>query len=215
MNKNIDIRYIVSNIRLKKSEDPDSDNILNIEYDVDDTLNNLNDFVFDKLGFEPPRRFRILDCTDQYTPEQIKAILDCYGNPEIFKSLRFVPGAKDICSFEKTGKARVGINSKNFNEDILKIKMADIIREIPGISTDRIFMTLGAGYDKRPTDADIIVEDCLENIHKYSDKAARILLNRSYNQSEVYGTTDAEHNIIRVESLVEANAIIKSVVDAW
>lgn len=214
MNKNIDITYIIRCIKEKRALLNES-GPLNAVYDVDDVLNNLNDYVFETLRLHKAKRFKIPENTDQYTEDQMKSIINMYGDPNTFRNLRYVPGARDICKIEKTGKALTWINSSNYTEDIAKVKLESLIANIPDLNIDRIILVIGLGANKNAVDADIIVEDCFTNLDKYHDGTLKILIDKTHNQAETYGSTDAEKGITRVKSLVEANTIIQCVVDNW
>lgn len=214
MNKNVDIKYMIQRIRDKRLILGES-GPLNVVYDVDDVLNNLNDYVFDTLKLPKAKRFVIAENSDIYTEQQVEAIIQMYRDSETFKHLKFVPGARDICRIEKTGKALTWINSSNFTEDVAKVKLKDLVTNIPDLNPDRIILVIGTGNSKNAVSADIIIEDCFTNLNKYPDGCLKILIDKEHNQASEYDTTDAEKGITRVSSLIEANEIIKYVVDMW
>lgn len=187
--------------------------MLNIVYDVDDVLNNLNDYVFNTLELPMASRFNIRECSE-YTKEQQDTILDMYGNVETFKNLTYVDGAKDICEIEKTGKALVWINSSCFTKDIADFKVKSLLENIPGLNPDRIILQIGVGHKKKQLDfTDIIVEDCLTNMRVYKQSTSKLLINKIYNQPKTYCTSDWKEGLIRVPSLLEANKLIRSYVE--
>lgn len=189
------------------------DGKIHIVYDIDDVLNNLNDYVFNRLGIsDRPRQFNIMLC-DQYTAEQKEKILESYGNPEVFENVAWVPGAYNIFDIERTGKALVSINSSNFNTEVMEVKRKRL-HEIPNINWDRVNLHIGKGYNKEAIDtADIVVEDCITNTIKYRKDTIKLLINKSHNQAETYGIDEKVEGIIRVNSLIEANEYIQRYVE--
>lgn len=188
-------------------------NKIKIIYDVDDVLNNLNSYILSQLSLPWGERFRILECKC-YTEEQANTILSMYGDPEVFKHLTYEPGASEIFDIEKTGKAEVFIISRNFNQEVADVKMKTLLEHIPNANPDKIEMQIGLGHKKEiDKSADIIVEDCIENCIKYNFDTIKILINKPNNQAEAYGINEHEHNIIRVQSLIEANQLIHAIVN--
>lgn len=188
--------------------------ILDIVYDVDDTLNNLNDYVFGELGYELPDIYNINLC-NKYTKEQKKAILKYYRDPNVFASLSYVEGAKDICKIEDTKKALVWINSGNLSVEALKIKEKTLLSEIPNLNPSRVVLQMVDKQAKVIISGDIIIEDSFEDLIRYPFYSIKILIDKSYNQSSIYNATDDQYGIIRVESLTEANRIIKEIITLW
>lgn len=189
--------------------------MLNVVYDVDDVLNNLNEYVFNLLNLSPPDRFNIYEC-NYYTDEQKRQVMEAYKSWEIFTHLQFVPGASEICDIEKTRKAIVWINSNNFTEEIAQIKYKSLTEYIPSLNKERIIMQIMNG-DTHVTkecipSTDIIVEDCLLNLSKYGKDTYKILIDKTYNKSESYGSTDKDLGIIRVKDLLDANRHVEKIV---
>lgn len=189
--------------------------MINVVYDVDDVLNNLNNYVCDKLNIDSSKldNFDIRKCS-RLTAQEQENILDMYGRPDTFKNLTYVRGAEDICEIEKTGKALVWINSKCFNQEIADIKAQTLTEAIKGLNPDRLIFQIGTDQKKSGLDfADIIVEDNLLNLRKYSTKTIKYLVNKFHNQSETYNTTDIKEKLIRVPNLIEANRQIRKYVE--
>ena len=187
--------------------------MIDIVYDVDDVLNNLNGYVFQQLKFPEPTNFNIRECKE-YTKEQQDTILAMYGEAETFRNLTYVEGARDICEIEKTGKARVWINSSCFTQEIADIKTGSLLASIPGLNPERIILQIGLGHAKEPVNfAKFIVEDCLTNTFKYSNSTIKLLIDKVYNQAKTYRTSDWKAGITRVDNLVEANNIIRKYIE--
>lgn len=186
--------------------------VFNVVYDVDDVLNNLNDYVMLKIGKKSARYYNINLC-DEFTQEEKERIYEMFGDSTVFSKLSSVDGADEICDIESTGKAKVWINSSNYNKDVAEIKYPWLLKHIPNLNKDRIRLQIGKGEHKECCDfADIVVEDCFTNLLKYSDKVIKILIDKTYNQAETYGTTDRDSSIIRVNSLREANELIYAII---
>ena len=183
-----------------------------IIYDVDDVLNNLNQYCLDKLGLPWGTRFNTYE-NECYTKEQADDLMEAYGDPETFRNLELVAGAEDIFSMLNEDKAEVKIVSRNFNQDVADVKMEWLLENIPNASKDKIEMQIGLGANKKVhTEADIIIEDCITNCLKYEFRTIKLLIDKPNNQSEVYGIDEKAENIIRVKSLIEANALVKMMV---
>lgn len=188
-------------------------NKIKIIYDVDDVLNNLNSYIFGKLGLPWGERFMVTECMC-YTKEQVDALLKMYGDPEVFRNLSYEPGASEIFDIERTGQAEVFIISRNFNQEVADVKMESLLKHIPNAKPDKIDMQIGSGNNKKIDEsADIIVEDCIENCIRYPFDTIKILIDKPNNQAEAYGICKEEHNIFRVGSLIEANNLICAIVN--
>lgn len=182
-------------------------NEINIVYDMDDVLNNLNNEVYSTLGIphllNKQKRYIVTENTEILTKEQMEAILKLYGDKGLFERLKPVRGIERILNIEKLlpNKAFVHIHSTSFNADIIDVKRQFIKDNIPGFSNDRINLLLGK--DKEAfKNADIVIEDSLENLLNYDDSTIKILKNKSYNQFNSYGIVKTD--IIRVNDLIEA-----------
>lgn len=189
--------------------------MINIVYDVDDVLNNLNDYVCDKCGvdYNSIVQFNILK-NEGITKDDANRLLESYSDPFTFTQLRFRDAAYHICDIEKEYKGvRVSIHSNNFKREIADIKTKALLKEIPGLSLDKISMEVGTHSSKSADkDADFIVEDNIENLLKYEDRVFRILIDKPWNKAETYGLNDKDYNIFRVKSLEEANDIIRKII---
>lgn len=178
-------------------------------FDVDDVLNNLfetsNKIL--NLGELNPKQFNIK--MDRDIPADIAdKLINQWKKAETFRLVKAMPGIERIPGIEATGKALVGIRSNNLTMEVLEEKRVWLNKYLPTIDPTRISLLLcgeNKGNEKGiDENADIIIEDCLENAMRYGPGVAKILINKSHNQSENYGTTDQEQGIIRVNSLDEA-----------
>lgn len=184
-----------------------------IVYDVDDVLNNLNGYILTKLGLPEPNRYNVMECS-MYTSEQKEQILQMYREAETFKHLEYVPGAKEICDIEKSGRAEVMINSSCLSEEVAEVKLHSLLTHVDNLKESKIHFDLtNASNRKRTIDgADIVIEDCLANLQRYGEDTRKILINKSNNQAAEYGTCDLKDSIIRVNSLLEANEVVRRLV---
>ena len=194
--------------------------MINIVYDVDDVLNNLNEYVFLTLGLSFPKLYEISKCTE-YTEEQKDSIIHMYKDPNTFRNLQYYSEASNICKVEALKDAAVWINSNNLTQEIAEIKTRSLIDRIPMLNSERIVMQIieldkhkTIKVDKKPiTKADIIVEDNLLSLLKYGTRASKILIDKTYNKAEAYGFTDRQLGMIRVGNLREANECVKGLVE--
>lgn len=188
---------------------------LNVVYDVDDVLNNLNEYVFKQLGVTwRPRRFNVRECTDVSTEFQDK-IIGMYGSPETFENLDWVDGAHEITSIEADGSAKVWINSNNFSDTIRDVKRHRILTELTEINPDRVVLQVSGSNDKKAVNADIVIEDHIINCLKYSDWSIKILIDKTWNQPDQYEIAEDFYHIIRVGSLLEANQAVREIITAF
>ena len=184
-----------------------------IVYDLDEVLNNLNEYVYNFLKVPSASVFNIKECKE-YTEEQKVAILSMYRDPEVFKKLDLVDGGKEILDIESTGKAEVWINSNNLSDEVKQAKIQWLKEKLPEFNMQHVVMQVKAAESKDGhDDAFIIVEDNLLNLRKYSKDTIKILIDKSHNQSEAYNTSDEAEGIIRVKDLKEANSRIKQIVN--
>lgn len=192
--------------------------MINVVYDVDDVLNNLNEYATAKAGVDMSaiKYFNIRKNTNIPEDGQDR-LLELYGNPDTFRHLSFLDAAYHICDIEKEfDNVYVSIHSNNFAQEIADIKTSALLAEIPGITSEKISMEVGSAMSKSAhSEADIIVEDSFQNCLKYSDDTIKILINKSWNQAENYDSTDKESGITRVESLEKANELIREIVRNW
>lgn len=187
--------------------------VINVVYDMDDVLNNLNEEVYNSLGmqhmFKLQTRFRIRENTGLFTDEQMNLVLNAYKNPEIFKRLKPAKGVERILDIEglTNGLVQVSIHSTSLVEEINPIKERFVSDNIPGFTRERLHLSLGHNKDAF-NNADYIIEDSLENLLKYGKDTVKILIDKPHNQFDSYGIKNS--NIIRVYSLDEGIDIIEN-----
>lgn len=185
---------------------------LDVVYDVDDVLNDLNEQVFKRIGGTwRPNRFNIRECAG-VTEELAEKVLKSYQDPELFKVVNWVPGYKDITKIEETNRARVWINSNSFNNDIRNIKAYRISNELSEVNPDRVVLQVSGTEGKQAIRASIVIEDHIANCLKYADWAVKILVDKTWNSAIEYGIDEEDNYIIRVNSLVEANEAVREII---
>jgi hypothetical protein len=179
--------------------------MINIIFDVDDVLNNLSTFAFQKHGLPLPHRYRIREC-EQYTKEQQDAVLATLADPETFKLLDLQHGIDRLIELNEVPGARVGINTASFNSEIVEVKKVILDFVMSKLDPDMIFMPLINDGDKKANFdyTDIIVEDSMENILSYGRQVHKVLIDKTYNQAREYGIKDSDYGIHRVKTLDEA-----------
>lgn len=189
--------------------------IINVVFDMDDVLNNLNDYVFNTLGLKRPSLFEINQCKE-YSDAQKAAIIGMYKRADVFKALELVPGAREICKLEaikerKNGEevgVRVWINSVSLTQDIADVKRQQIEREIKGINMDRVILPVGRKEALEHTT--YIVEDSMANLQNgYGWQTCKILIDKPHNQAKAYKTQDDHEKINRVKDLTQAIRFIQ------
>lgn len=173
---------------------------MTIVYDIDDTLNNLNKHISSIHKTPLPNRYNIRKATN-LTDKQKEIIIGCYGNADIFKDVEWNEGYKE--TEELANKHKIIINSLCLTDDIAEIKYRRIRKDMPWIEEKHIILTVG--FEKPKVSADIIVEDCIENVADYNGDTHKIIIDMPWNK---YGVVD----IRRVRSLIEANNEIKSII---
>lgn len=186
------------------------DKAINVVFDIDDVLNNLNDYVFGTLGLPEPDTFKVNE-SSLYTDEQKKAIMQMYGKADTFWHLQYNSLCSRLTDLECASNVYVWINSVCFTKDIADVKLGQLRMYAPGLDEDRIiFQITSDGSSKRELSCGtIMVEDNIINLFKHEETPIKILIDKSYNKAEVYGTHDATHGIIRVNSLAEAYKVIE------
>lgn len=185
-------------------------------YDVDDTLWELNSVVYNGIfvpGLKPsyatefnPHDNKLL------TKDQADAVMSCYNNPEIFKTLVFYDGIEHLFDIEKDGLAEVWITSSNCNMDVMNIKHERILNEIPNVNPDHIRFTLSPDHSRKP--GDILVDDSVKNI-ACSDFKWNILIDHPWNTERpeyIETLLDSKKNVYRVYSLKEAIALVQEII---
>ena len=185
------------------------DKAINVVFDVDDVLNNLNDYVFGTLGLPEPDTFKVNE-SSLYTAEQKKAIMTMYGTADTFRHLQYDSLCKNLPDLETIDDVHVWINSVCFTHEIADVKLEQLRQYTPGLDEDHIiFQITSDGSSKRELSCGtIMVEDNILNLFTHEETPIKILIDKSYNKAEVYGTHDETHGIIRVKSLAGALCVI-------
>lgn len=203
---------------MNKNNEGDKMRKLRIVYDMDDVLNNLNEVVATAVGIKETQLTRYnINEIPELEPGQKKAILSCYRTPSIFKQTKLMPGAERICDVEDSGVADVYIHSISLSPEIIPIKLAKLADGIPRLSPDKISLVLGSGGSDKEAyeNTDIVIEDSMANVLKYSNNTIKILINKSHNKAEDWGVAESKLQIIRVNSLVDAVTIVERLVHMY
>lgn len=162
-----------------------------IVYDVDDCLLDTNGYVCDTLGIN------ILDMSDwelNSLPNHKDKIFDMYrcGDTyrfsEVFAGIEFVRDIEDVYLHTHCITPEAAIAKQ---ERLIEL----------GFRKDRIILDFCE--EKLNLARFILVDDCFNNI-KNSTAKFRILINKPWNIEE----TSLDSEIIRVDSLLEANEIV-------
>lgn len=188
--------------------------MINIVYDMDDVLNNLNDVVFSRQGiYHKLVKLKYFDINKNknMTKYEKSEILKSYSNPDIFDKLELVYGAERILDIQKkySDKVKVWIHSLSFNDKIAQVKERFIRDKMQWFNMDNTILEVAD--TKSVLDfADIVVEDSLEYLVKCKSEF-KVLIDKSYNQSENYDVDSS--NIIREKGLNKAIDKVESIVE--
>lgn len=186
---------------------------MKIVFDIDETLNNLNEHVFRLLDIYEYKyknlKYYNLKENDNLTRGDIKRIYELYGNPDSYIKAKSADGVKDIKDLLILEGINVIIHSLCINEAVLLAKV-NWVSEILGTSGIEYNMELG---EKNPiVGANIVVEDNLEYLLE-CEADYKILIDKPYNKFENYAINAEESGVIRVKSLKQAIRIIKEIVN--
>lgn len=190
--------------------------MLVVVYDVDDVLNELNNYVADTVGIPHSaiNRYKISEI-DGITDEQKGAIIELYKQVDTFKNCNWKPSMVDICRVQVSGEAEVHIHSTSMNQDIADFKRAYLLKSIPGLTEDNLSLVTTGEVKDPHSKADIIVEDCIDNLLKYDSTVIKILIDTPHNQFEDYGIDARNSDIIRVKNLDDAIRLVECIVNMY
>jgi len=112
----------------------------------------------------------------------------------------YLSDAKGITRVERVCRdASVYIYSLSHTLEVQRFKQ-NTLEAATGVLSERYILPLG--HEKLAIQADVVVEDCLENLLGYSDGVVKILITKSYNQQSA--SEDTRLGIVRVRDLLEA-----------
>lgn len=111
-------------------------------FDVDDVLWGLSERVAEHVGVHYSKLvdFHILE-NDLLTMKQRLAINEAYRTPQIFRNIEFFPGAERIFELESFG-VLVQICSNSFSEEVRDLKLQQLLRLYPGISSEKLLLNI-------------------------------------------------------------------------
>lgn len=183
---------------------------LNIWFDLDDTLWDLNDYVYNKAGINglSLSDATVFNCeyNKNLTDYQKNAIMLCYSDPETFQKLEFVDGVDEICELQDGDRANITIASSccSFNVHQVKLRRLGEIKRSDSFYSS---LTVYPNHSRGP--GDILVDDSMENIRN-TDFRFYILIDKPWNTNRVeFLDVLSSKHIYRVSSLKEAIEIIK------
>ncbi len=187
-------------------------NTINVVYDLDGVLNQLNEYVFDELGISQKlciKHYNIYKNTDTLSRNEMESIINMYHNAEIFGNLQLVPGARRIKNVKNVvnNKINVIIHSLCYNTMVKSVKR-EWIKNNLGLYNECVKLEVGSSKGIIKS-ADIVVEDSLEQLLKYDREVVKILINKTYNKHGKYPkvggiirTKDLNAAIDKVEEIV-------------
>jgi len=114
---------------------------LAVFYDVDDTLWSINPRIAQKMGIDHELldEFRTRENT-HLTPEQIEEVITSYQDAYFYETAPFFDGVEKILDLENELGVKVRIVSNSFSEEIAKIKKQRLLKQIPGLTDDHLFL---------------------------------------------------------------------------
>ena len=187
---------------------------IDIVYDIDDVINELNKYVFSSAGLTDKYKdiiyYDIDENTHVLTREEMDRLNSFYENPLSYKLAELANGAADIPSIESlNNRVKIHMYSVCMSSTVKDIKIDYLKRNIPKINLNNC--TFIFSDDKKPLEyADIVIEDKAENILRYRDTVIKILIDKPYNRKIL--ENKRVDNLVRVDSLVSANKLIKQLV---
>ena len=191
-------------------------NTIYVVYDVDDVLNNLCEYVHEQVGTDKSNQkyFSLRECKGIYTDEQIESIQGLFADEETFKHLSYNKGASDIMKYDGDG-VEVHIHSNNFTQAIADVKTESLLKNINGLTPDRIhMMVVESSHNKEIfKNATIVIDDNINYLMAYPKNIIRILINKPYNQPSVTKIYDWTEGIVRVPDLETANRLVESFIE--
>lgn len=183
---------------------------INIVYDIDDVINELNEYVFNKAGiynkFKDIKYYDIEENTHILTQDEMDKLNTLYEDTLSYKLAKLADGAKDILEIEKlNNRVRVYLYSVCPSKEIAEVKIEYLKKYIPRIDINRCIFI----YNNNKEALDntfIVIDDKLENLVRYRDNVIKVLIDKPYNR---HGDIKCIKNMYRVSNLLECNKLIK------
>lgn len=188
---------------------------INIIWDLDDVLNDLNYTVYNELGIadilERQTEYSIRKNLESglFDEKTAKEILDMYSDGELFKRLPTKGNIQSILRVKQMNglnehNINVYINTFSLNKQVeagKRIWLADNIKNLSDITL--IFNT---GTPKpKVANATFVVDDCIDELIKYGSDTVKIIMDMPYNRGiDLKLAASAGHKFVRVQSLPEA-----------
>lgn len=172
---------------------------MRVTCDIDGVLIPITEYIKKEKGITAVMtRYEIRENDMSDTDKE--TLLSGYTVLDNFKQAGLSEGTELLKCLQGEGHSLV-LNSMSCTEDIMEYKR----KVFEGYGELQLSM-----YQKvkeiEPTD--ILIEDSLENLMNTEVYVDRILIDKDYNQSENYGSTDTELGIKRVRDIEEAISYI-------
>lgn len=189
--------------------------IKKVVYDVDDVLWGLNVRVAKLMGIDIKMitHFKVWD-NKLLSSTQHDQMLSIYHDNKTFENIVWHDGIEELPEFEKAG-VEVCINSNCLTERMAVLKTEQLLAKIPLKKENikcNVIDTSTCTKKKIDEDTDILVEDSPYNIAQ-SPAKINILISCPWNMTDEAREIMKGKSIIRVNSLKEANRIIRLYVD--
>lgn len=175
-----------------------------VVYDLDGTMNELNDYVLTELGqpLDLFKRYSLRENT-HISREIQNEILRMWSDPATFRKVQFSQGIEQTVLMSGSQCMDFRIHSICLVTGVEEVKRNSLLGM--GMKDSSIF--LETGFSKKMIDCEIAVEDSLENL--FNSKAKyKILRKRSYNRIENYPEYIGKIDLLEVDNLMEANSLV-------
>lgn len=177
-------------------------------YDLDGTMNELNDYVLEQLG-QPLDLFKRYDLRENVhiSRDVQNEILSMWTSPETFKKVPYSKGMEQAILMSESKCMDFKIHSMCLVPAVAEVKKDSLA----GLGLSSGSIILETGFSKKMMECDIAVEDSLENLFN-SNAKYKILRKRSYNRMENYPEYRGKLKVLEVDNLMEANSLVMELI---
>ena len=184
---------------------------LKVIFDIDDTLNKLNEYIYRELGIidklSYTKRYELThEMNTELTKDDIENIVHLWHNYDTFIKCPLDESIGEVTKLSLSDKYSVVLHSTCMNEAVAKAK--DIVMQMY-LDKSKVEYIFEIDCKNPLEESFAVVEDNLMYLINTNTKH-RVLIDKSYNKAENYGITDEEYGITRVNSLKEAIERIKA-----
>lgn len=140
-----------------------------IVYDVDDILWGLMPRIAARGRLDPQICYALFDLSnnEQLSPDERDYIITSFADADIFRDINFYPGIDQLLRPQELG-AKVKINSNCYSHDIAELKITQLLRAIPELTSADIQVNVidHSQTTRKPLDptTTILIDDSPHNI---------------------------------------------------